>query len=304
MSVLLALLLAAPVPNAKVGGSFSGDLNGGTFQDFVLAHESVTAGVGSPNVLTTAECGKTIDDIGASALTYNTLPDAPTAGCFFKFVVTTANGIRVTANSGDTVSMGALTSGAAGYVQSTVPRSVAVCEAASATSWTCDISGDWSVDGTRYHYVGGNKYYSVLTLSADGTGADCAIVGSNANQLNHAAGCTVAPAPGAGKMAVFERYAIRYLYSTDTYGGGGSLEVRYVTCLAQLNTGPAASSTFGATAHRSNLGVSVNLNNTSSGDTCGTNEAIFVKSSAAYTQPGTAAGTGTIITYYSVIPSP
>jgi len=108
--------------------------------------EANTAGVGSPNVLTAAETGKVLTNEGAGALNYHTLPTA-VAGLTFTFVVDDANGIRITAASGDTIRIGATVSKAAGYIDSTTVGDTVVLIAVNATEWyAVPATGTWTVE--------------------------------------------------------------------------------------------------------------------------------------------------------------
>lgn len=97
-------------------------------------YEAVTAGVGSPNVLTAAESGKLITNEGAGAKAYNTLPTA-TAGLWFPFYNQNANGTRITANTGDTIRLGNKVTAAAGYIETTTAGDYVVLFAINDTEW-------------------------------------------------------------------------------------------------------------------------------------------------------------------------
>lgn len=97
--------------------------------------EHSTAGVGSPNILTEAEVGKLITNKGATAKAYNTLPAARKGLGPFLFVVEDADGLRVTAGTGDTIRCGASVSGAGGYAESTTIGDYLVLYAIDDTQW-------------------------------------------------------------------------------------------------------------------------------------------------------------------------
>lgn len=100
----------------------------------LLSTEASTAGVGSPNVLTLGEVGKVVTNEGASAKAYNTLPTA-VAGHRFVFVVQDADGLRIVANTADTVRIAAAVSSAAGYCESTTIGDAVTLIAMNDTEW-------------------------------------------------------------------------------------------------------------------------------------------------------------------------
>ena len=110
------------------------------------AVEAVTAGVGSPNILTAAESGKVLTNEGATALVYNTLP-AAAAGLEFTGIVKDTDGLRFTAGAGDTIRLAGSVSVAAGYVEATAIGCAVRLKAINATEWiaTC-IVGSWTVE--------------------------------------------------------------------------------------------------------------------------------------------------------------
>ena len=96
--------------------------------------ENNTAGVGSPNILLNTERGKFFTNTSAVALNYHTLPTAA-AGLTFTFIVTEANGIVITANTGDQIIIGADSSTVAGTATSTTLGSTVNLVAIDATTW-------------------------------------------------------------------------------------------------------------------------------------------------------------------------
>lgn len=107
--------------------------------------EANTAGSGSPNILTASESNKVLTNEGASALNYHTLPTA-VAGLTYTFIVQDADGIRITANTGDTIRIAGVVSSSAGYAESTVIGSTVTLVAINATEWLAVSSiGTWSL---------------------------------------------------------------------------------------------------------------------------------------------------------------
>ena len=116
--------------------------NGGTFVRRGV--EANTAGSGTPNALTITETYKVLTNEGATAKNYHTLPSAE-VGIQFTFVVQDADGIRVVANTGDTIRLAGTVSGSAGYTESTTVGDSVTLVAINATEWVAtSIIGTWS----------------------------------------------------------------------------------------------------------------------------------------------------------------
>lgn len=109
--------------------------------------EANTAGSGTPNALTATESWKVLTNEGATAANYHTLPTA-VAGNVFTFIVQDADGLRVTADSADTIRVIDKVTAAAGYIESTTIGSTVTLVAINATEWfATSIKGVWT-DGT------------------------------------------------------------------------------------------------------------------------------------------------------------
>ena len=107
--------------------------------------EANTAASGSPNILTELESGKTYTNEGVTAANYHTLPLAR-AGLRYRFIVQDTDGIRVVANTGDTIRNAASVTPAAGYVEAATIGNVIELMAINATEWiTIGIVGTWTV---------------------------------------------------------------------------------------------------------------------------------------------------------------
>lgn len=109
--------------------------------------EASTAGSGSPNILTSGESGKLLTNEGTTAENYHTLPTAA-ANLQFCFANQDSDGIRITANTADTIKLGSATvSASAGFVRSVVQGSVLCLRAINATEWfSFELSGEWTID--------------------------------------------------------------------------------------------------------------------------------------------------------------
>jgi hypothetical protein len=125
------------------------DTNGSTGLGFRLTGrvvEASTAGSGAPNLLAAIESRKLLTNEGATAEAYHTLPSAA-AGIEFTFVCVDTDGIRIVANTGDTIRLGGAVSAAAGYVRAAVLGNSVTLLAVNATEWIAtSIVGTWTID--------------------------------------------------------------------------------------------------------------------------------------------------------------
>ncbi len=110
--------------------------------------EASTVGSGAPNVLAVTESRTLITNEGAAAEAYNTLPAAAAGVGPFGFYCQNANGIRATANAGDTIRIEGSESAAAGFIRSIVVGSLIWLECINSTEWvaSCKPAGTWTVD--------------------------------------------------------------------------------------------------------------------------------------------------------------
>lgn len=113
---------------------------------FASVVEANTAGSGSPNILTVTESRTTLTNEGTSAENYHTLPSAA-AGLDFEFICQDADGIRVVANTGNTIRIAGSVSATAGFIKSTAIGSVIRLKAINATEWfAVSAIGTWTID--------------------------------------------------------------------------------------------------------------------------------------------------------------
>jgi hypothetical protein len=107
--------------------------------------EANTAGSGSPNIITATESRSVFTNEGATALNYHTLPTAA-VGLVYTFYVQDTDGIRVVANTGDTIRIDTVVSAAAGYAESTTVGSSVTLTAINATEWVAtSVIGTWTL---------------------------------------------------------------------------------------------------------------------------------------------------------------
>lgn len=129
------------------GGAFQFNGNGNLVIGFGCTVEANTAGVGSPNILTVQESQKVLTNEGTTAKNYHTLPAGQTSWTY-TFVVQDADGLRITANTGDTIRVIDKVTAAAGYIESTTIGSVVTLVAINSDEWIAtSIHGVWT-DGT------------------------------------------------------------------------------------------------------------------------------------------------------------
>jgi len=108
--------------------------------------EANTAGSGAPNLLTVNENRTLLTNEGATAENYHTLPTA-LSGDELTFYCQDTDGIRVVANTGDTIRLAGTASAAAGFVRSSTAGSCITLVAINATEWVAtSIVGTWTVD--------------------------------------------------------------------------------------------------------------------------------------------------------------
>ena len=145
-------------------------------------------------------------------------------------------------------------------------------------------------------------YSTTLTLSADGTGADGAIVGTGANSLGAAQGILVAAAIAGVRFYVTE-LVCRITFAGAGYTGGGNI-VAWIWDGAAVNQQTfnlSAGNTFQSVTDCTNIGRPSTTVVHGTQAAFGINQKIILKSSAAWTQPGSAAGTATITVYYRIM---
>lgn len=101
--------------------------------------------VGTPYAVTIADSNTYFTNEGASGKVYFSLPTAA-ADLIYTFMVQDADGLRVVANTGDTIRIAGAVSGSAGYAESTTIGSTVTIVAINATEWVAtSTDGTWSV---------------------------------------------------------------------------------------------------------------------------------------------------------------
>lgn len=143
---------------------------------------------------------------------------------------------------------------------------------------------------------------STKTLSADGTGADGAIVGAAAGSLGAAEGVTLV-AGVANKVIIPVSIYMDYIFATAAYtGGGANINVYWATQTGvQWSVTLSAANSFTAAGTREVFihGYSTASQNGVAGAFKGAS--VILGAGTEITQPGTAAGTATIRTLYYLL---
>lgn len=122
-------------------------------------------------------------------------------------------------------------------------------------------------------------------------------IATGAGQLSHANGLTMVPAPATGYVNVWHRTIVSYTFATAAFTGGGNTTVNIGGGGAALS-GLIATTTLWQNA-ASIIQEFVPLSTVAFPITKET--AISLKTASAITNPGTAAGTAKIYTWYSVV---
>jgi hypothetical protein len=141
----------------------------------------------------------------------------------------------------------------------------------------------------------GHVYKATLSLNAS------TIVGSTAGTLGHADGVTVLSGV-TGKRIVIRDAWLQMTFATAAYTGGGVVSLRYsdnATVAASATV--SAANSFGATSSRTSSLPSAGATLSTNGATAGIGAGIVIAAGAAFTQPGTAAGTAVLTVYYSLV---
>jgi hypothetical protein len=134
-------------------------------------------------------------------------------------------------------------------------------------------------------------YKATLSLNAS------TIVGSTAGTLGHASGVTAVEAV-SGKRIMLREGWCAYDFVTAAYTGGGVISLRYGdTAGNAISTTNTAAGSFLSVADRYWSFAPATVNN----PTSGVGASLVLASGAAFTQPGTAAGTAVCTIYYSLV---
>lgn len=134
---------------------------------------------------------------------------------------------------------------------------------------------------------------ATITLSADGTGATGAIVGTGAGSLGHADGVQLVAAV-SGKVIVPISLKVAVTYATAAYTDGGNVTAS-IGAVAMTTAITAANSFLLTASGQAFASLAAGTSNALQG------VALALKAAAGFTQPGTAAGTATVTVQYILI---
>lgn len=111
---------------------------------------AVTTEVGSETVLTTGQLGSLVTNTGTTAKASCKLPANPSVGAFYDFLADDADGLRVVANTGQTITLDALgASASAGYVETIRQDSGFRLIYTASNTWRgVHMVGGWRKDST------------------------------------------------------------------------------------------------------------------------------------------------------------
>lgn len=121
------------------------------------------------------------------------------------------------------------------------------------------------------------------------------IVATGTGKLGHAAGVPLVADPGAGKVAELVSAIVAYTYSTAAYTGGGNVTVN-INGGAALTGVVSAANSLGAAANTIIQFVPL----ATAGIALTENKGLNLVAAAAFTQPGTAAGTVKVLVAYRI----
>jgi len=126
------------------GGNFAGDESIlGIFNDGLISRRQVLAKTGAYTVLA-ADSGSLFTNEGAAGEVEFTLPTA-VAGLFYRLYVQAAQSVKITANTGDTIRVGADVTSTGGSISNSTVGGYITLDAINATEWVAEAQGSWPV---------------------------------------------------------------------------------------------------------------------------------------------------------------
>lgn len=147
----VALTGAVSLEGGLVNSSLA-NFTGGTLT-YRAVQEAVTAGTGSPRILTLSDCGSSFNNTGTTVkagFELGNLAGIFQDGYFYVFQVTDADGMRIQATGSDTIRIGDQVSAAGGYVESArVGSTLILAAVAGSNTWVAQqVTGTWRFDST------------------------------------------------------------------------------------------------------------------------------------------------------------
>jgi hypothetical protein len=162
-------------------------------------------------------------------------------------------------------------------------------------TWSIDglvnVTGDITVNGSGVSAIGANKVLSSMLatdvlVKATGTISSANITGTSAGQFGHAAGVLLTPIAAANTAWQLVAVGMYYTFATAAYTAGGNITVNFAGGAAITGLVSAANS-VGAASSKGIMFFPL----AAAGNAIVSAVSLNLVTSAAFTQPGTAAGT-------------
>lgn len=154
------------------------------------------------------------------------------------------------------------------------------------------LTGDVTVTGGGVTAIGANKVLASMLATgvlqySSGVISSAAVIGTVAGQLGHANGVVLQAAPAANFALQLVAMGIYYTFATASYTAGGNITANYGAGGAAVSGLASAANSIGATASKALVFYPL----AAAGNPVVSAAALNLVSSAAFTNPGTAAGT-------------
>lgn len=173
----------------------------------------------------TSDDNRTVQtNTGATSKPVLTLPASPAVGTQITFIVTDTDGMRVLANTGQTIRLGGLITKSAGYVESLDVGSSLILFAESATKWVAyDIVGPWLIERASDTIYAAGAGWSAFSWANGLGGATNGIVAGGATRF--------LSVQGAGCLAIATEAPVEH----KTHSAGRITNIRvYLSAIATV----------------------------------------------------------------------
>lgn len=141
--------------------------------------------------------------------------------------------------------------------------------------------------GTLASPVWSQEFGAGILLKTSGTISSANITGTGAGQLGHANGVVLQAAPGAALALQLVAVGMYYTFATAAYTAGGNITVNWGAGGAALTGAVSAANSLGAAVNKAVMFFPLST----AGVAIVSNASLNLVAAAAFTQPGTAAGT-------------
>ncbi len=154
------------------------------------------------------------------------------------------------------------------------------------------VTGDVTISSAGVTAIGANKVLSSMLdtgiiQKVTGTISSANITGTSAGQFGHANGVVLQAAPGASVALQPVALGMYYTFATAAYTAGGNITLNWGAGGAALTGLVSAANSVGAASSKAVMFFPLST----AGIAIVSNASLNLVSSAAFTQPGTAAGT-------------